>query len=175
MAVKTAPSTSNPVPRKRQSTGLIRLQFAKDEHNALLKEAQRAGITLTAWMRQAAQDALKSEDEKRFSSRLRMVEDAAERAAKGTAKLDSRVGELYAQAKAIEGLAVDRDRALATRIGDLETALSAVATQAATTSLILACLLAKGAPKEARDLYRQYVQGGHAAGSLIGQILKRQD
>lgn len=171
----TSDPSRKPTPRKRKATGLIRLQFAKDEHNALLKEAERAGVTLTSWMRQAAQDALKTEDEKRFSSRLRMVEDAAERAAKGTAKLDNRVGELYAQAKSIEAAQATKFDAIAARIGDLEAALAAVSTQAATTSLMLACVLAKGATKEVRDLFRQYVSGGYAAGSLVGQILKRQD
>jgi hypothetical protein len=124
----------------------------KDEHEAVSRAARSNGQTLTSWMGGAAHEALLGEDEKRFSTRLRVVEHSADNAAKGVGKLDKRLGDLYALIQSVEAAAKERekvqDQELMARLAAMEgqgaaivSALDAHGVHLATAMTVLALLL----------------------------------
>jgi len=184
----------NPAPKKpgqkrspipRRATGLVQLRLAKDDHAALMAEAKRVGLPLTTWMRDAAQEALASEEEKRFSTRLRIVEAAADRAAKGTLNLEKRMGDLYALGQSIERKTIERDqegaKAIMDRMAAIEAQTAALVASAevsgthlSTALILLGCLLRGGTP-ESRKAYREVVSRGLSVGQILQAIAKGAD
>ena len=157
-----------------RATGLIQVRLPKDDHAGLMREAKRQGKTLTAWLREAAQETLLLSEEKRFSTRLRVVEDAAERAAKGTAKIENRIENLFAQASNIEKVAVARDGDLSAQVAELVTNLEAQGSNLSVALLLLAILL-RSSTSDARRWFRDCTEKGIPAGRLLTKILEGAD
>ena len=163
----------------------IRMTLSRDDHEAIVRAAKRDGKTITGWVSDAAQDALLSEEEKRFGTRLRIVEFSADRAAKGTASLEKRVGDLYALAQSIERKAIDREqdasKEMAARLVAIEAQTSALVASAeitgthlSTALILLGCLLRGGTP-ESRKAYREVVSRGLSVGQILQAIAKGSD
>jgi hypothetical protein len=136
--------------------------------------ARRGGKTLTGWMREAAQETLLLAEEKRFSTRLRVVEDAAERAAKGVAKSENRIENLFAQAAKIEQAAIARDADLGAQVAALVTTLEAEWADLRMALMILVALLHSTSPEHRKWLLDAH-QKGHSAGKLYRWLLEKTD
>jgi hypothetical protein len=178
MAAKTTQKTPGRPAGKgntiARATGLIQLRLPKEDHAALMTAAKKEGKTLTAWMREAAQETLLLAEERRFSTRLRIVEDAAERAAKGAAKIENRIENLFAQASKIEKDTIGRDGDLNVQVAALVTALEAQGNNLSVALLLLAVLLRASTP-DAHRWFREATAKGIPAGRLLTAILERQD
>jgi uncharacterized protein (DUF1778 family) len=157
-----------------RATGLIQMRLPKEDHAALMAAAKKEGKTLTSWMRGAAQETLLLAEERRFSTRLRIVEDAAERAAKGAAKTENRIENLFAQASKIEKDTIGRDGDLSIQVAALVTALEAQGSNLSVALLLLAVLLRASTP-DAHRWFREATAKGIPAGRLLSAILERQD
>jgi hypothetical protein len=162
----------------------VRFLLPKDEHEAIARAAKSNGQTLTSWVAGAAHEALLGEDEKRFSTRLRVVETSADNAAKGVGRLDKRVGDLYALIQSVEADAKEREKA---RVKELMTRLAALESQGAanvatleeqavhlSTGLTILALLLR-ASDEGRKWFREIAGRSISYQQLLQRILERTD
>jgi hypothetical protein len=124
------------------------------------------------------------EDEKRFSTRLRVVESSADHAAKGVGRLDKRVGDLYALIQSVESDAKGREgvqtKGIHDRLAAMEAQGAAIVSileiQGAglSTALIILALLLR-ASGDGRKWYRDIAGKNVSVQRLLQGILERTD
>jgi len=121
-----------------------------EDHQRLADAAAQTGQTLSDVIRTAVSGYLDAAEEKRFSSRLKGLEDAASQGLREARKTRDRMDELYAQNRAQEREAVEREaafgQAVQSRLAALEEAVAALSVHSGNT-LMLAGAMALADPK----------------------------
>lgn len=129
----------------QKATSLVKVRLTEAEAEAL----RRAGKPLSVLLREAAEALLAQQEEDLFRSRLVVMEQTLEGIAMATAKLHTRVGELYAQARAHEQEGIAREAELGRTVTHVSAQIAAVdQRQRIHVALSGAAAYAAGNPKE---------------------------
>jgi hypothetical protein len=80
----------------------LQVDLPVDLLKILQQSVAASGLTQAEWIRTAMRESAEAQAEKRSSGKLDAIHDRVDHVARSLGKMSDRVGELYAQAKAIE-------------------------------------------------------------------------